>query len=66
MQEVFDKNIPVEICPTSNLAACPSAFGSSKNLPQLKEFQRLNHNFIICADDTSKSTTKLYVTSLLK
>ena len=59
MQEVFDKNIPVEICPTSNLASCPSAFGSSRNLPHLKEFQRLNHNFIICADDTSKFKTQV-------
>ena len=61
MQEVFDKNIPVEICPTSNLASCPSAFGSSRNLPHLKEFQRLNHNFIICADDTSKLKTQVQV-----
>ena len=57
MAEVVEKQIPVEICPTSNMAACKTAFNQVNQLPQLQEFQRLNHNMIICCDDTSKSPT---------
>ena len=33
MQEVVDKNIPIEVCPTSNLAAYKEAHGATKELP---------------------------------
>ena len=49
-----EKGIPVEVCPTSNLASYPQAYGATKCLPHLVELQRLDHNFCICCDDTSK------------
>ena len=49
-----EKNIPVEVCPTSNLACYKKAFGAVKHLHHLKILQELNHNFVICTDDTSK------------
>jgi len=55
--EVVEKQIPVEICPTSNMAACKTAFNQVNQLPQLQEFQRLNHNIIICCDDTMLFST---------
>ena len=55
LEEVVSKKIPVEVCPTSNLAVCPAAYGAVSNLPQLRALHARGHNFIICADDTSKS-----------
>ena len=54
LEQVAQKNIPVEVCPTSNLAVCTSAYGAVSKLPHLRKLHELNHNFIICADDTSK------------
>lgn len=59
LQEVNEKGIPVEVCPTSNLAAVPTAYGSTKSLPHLQELMRLDHNFIICADDTMLFSTNI-------
>ena len=54
MAQVVDKKIPVEICPSSNLAAYKKAFGQVNLLPQIQEFYGQGHNITICADDTSK------------
>mmetsp|Transcript_2060 Transcript_2060/g.3645 ORF Transcript_2060/g.3645 Transcript_2060/m.3645 type:complete len:175 (-) Transcript_2060:278-802(-) len=50
IKEVCDKNIPVEICPTSNVVATQCAMISM--LPHLYEFKSHNHNLIVCCDDT--------------
>jgi len=49
----------VEVCPTSNLAVCTNAFGAVQRLPHLKKLHELNHNFIICADDTMLFSTNI-------
>lgn len=50
-------NIPVEICPTSNVAA--TQVGLPTFLTHLQEFWRLEHNIVICCDDTLLFNTNL-------
>jgi adenosine deaminase len=57
MQQVVDANIPVEICPTSNLAACPLATGLVKYLPHLLKLHNKGANIVICCDDTMLFST---------
>jgi len=59
LEEIARKNIPVEVCPTSNLAVCKQAYGIVKELPHLKKLQAIDHNFIICADDTMLFSTTI-------
>jgi adenosine deaminase len=54
---VVDLNIPVEICPTSNVAACPSCTGVVKFLPHLMKFVEAKANICICCDDTMLFST---------
>lgn len=51
IKQVVKLSIPVEICPTSNVAA--TQCGLPQFLPHLKEFKKYeNANLIICCDDT--------------
>ena len=54
-----EKNIPVEVCPTSNLACYKKAFGACKHLHHLQQLHAMNHNFIICTDDTMLFSTNI-------
>ena len=57
IQQVVDLNIPVEICPTSNVAA--TQCGLVQFLKHLQEFARLKHNMIVCCDDTLLFNTNI-------
>lgn len=58
IKQVVDKNIPVEICPSSNVAA--TQCGLPQFLPHLKEFKKYSEaNLIICCDDTFLFNTNL-------
>ena len=57
IQQVVDLKIPVEICPTSNVAA--TQCGLPSFLKHLQEFWRLEHNIIICTDDTLLFNTNI-------
>lgn len=57
IKQVVDLNIPVEICPTSNVAATQCHLVPF--LPQLKEFAQYNHNMIVCCDDTLLFNTNI-------
>lgn len=57
IQQVVDLNIPVEICPTSNVAA--TQCGLVQFLKHLQEFARLKHNMVVCCDDTLLFNTNL-------
>ena len=50
-------NIPVEVCPTSNVATTQSSLPTF--LKHLQEFWRLEHNIIICCDDTLLFNTNI-------
>ena len=50
-------NIPIEVCPSSNLSVVPAAHGMVKAMPHLAELMRLNHNIVICCDDTMLFST---------
>ena len=54
---MVDLNIPVEICPTSNVAA--TQCNLVPFLPHLKEFAKYNHNMIVCCDDTLLFNTNI-------
>ena len=57
IKQVVDAGIPVELCPTSNVAA--TQCGLVSFLKHLKEFSRLNHNLVICCDDTLLFNTNI-------
>ena len=57
IKQVADLNIPVELCPTSNVAA--TKCGLVAALPHLKKFYELKHNIIIGCDDTLLFNTNL-------
>ena len=57
IKQVVDLNIPVELCPTSNVAA--TQCGLVSFLKHLQEFSRLNHNLVICCDDTLLFNTNI-------
>lgn len=59
MERVHKEKIPIEICPTSNLAVCKEALNMVKNLPHLKYFHNLGHEFTICTDDTMLFSTNI-------
>jgi len=59
LEQVHQLNIPVEICPTSNLAVMPQAGNLVGHLPHLKKLLELNHNFVICTDDTMLFSTNI-------
>jgi adenosine deaminase len=59
LEQVHKLNIPVEICPTSNLAVMPQAGNLVGHLPHLKKLLELNHNFVICTDDTMLFSTNI-------
>jgi len=50
-------NIPVEVCPSSNVASTQCSLASF--LPHIKEFQNYNQNMVICCDDTLLFNTNL-------
>ena len=50
-------NIPVEICPSSNVAT--TQVGLVEFLPHMHEFQKYKHNMIICCDDTLLFNTNI-------
>ena len=55
---MIENKIPVEICPTSNVAA--TQCGLAQFLPHLKEFKKYEEaNLIICCDDTFLFNTNL-------
>lgn len=54
-----DLAIPVEVCPTSNLAVVKRAERLVNQMPHLRELVELNHNIIICCDDTMLFSTNL-------
>ena len=54
---MHDLNIPTEICPTSNLAVVKEAAGLVHALPHLNTLLELDHNIIICCDDTMLFST---------
>lgn len=51
--------IPVEVCPTSNLAVVKDANNIVSLLPHLQQLHKLQHNFIVCTDDTMLFSTNL-------
>ena len=51
--------IPVEVCPTSNLATVPSAGNLVGHLRHIRKLYDLNHNFIVCTDDTMLFSTNI-------
>ena len=57
IKQTVDMNIPVEICPTSNVSA--TQCGLAQFLKHAQEFTRLDHNVIICCDDTLLFNTNL-------
>ena len=57
IKEVTELNIPVELCPTSNVAAAKC--GTVSFLPHLKKFQALKHNLVIGCDDTLLFNTNI-------
>lgn len=59
IERVHELNIPVEVCPTSNLSCVPEARNIVKFLPHLQQLHALGHNIIICTDDTMLFSTNL-------
>ena len=58
VKQVVEKNIAVEICPTSNVAGAQC--GIPEMLPHLKKFQKYDDpNLIVCCDDTLLFNTNL-------
>jgi adenosine deaminase len=57
IQQVHDLNIPVEICPTSNLAVVKQAAGIAKFMPHLQSFYAKGSNIAVCCDDTMLFST---------
>lgn len=51
--------IPVEVCPTSNLATVKEARNLVMFLPHLKQLHELKANFTICTDDTMLFSTNI-------
>ena len=54
IERVVREEIPVEICPSSNVAA--TQCGVVARLKHMKEFHKRKHNIIICCDDTCKDS----------
>lgn len=55
---MVDMDIPIELCPTSNVAGAQCAV--VELLPHLKEFKKYeNPNIIVCCDDTFLFNTNL-------
>lgn len=59
LERVHSLAIPVEVCPTSNLAVLPEAGNIVSYLPHLRKLHDLKHNFIICTDDTMLFSTNI-------
>lgn len=59
LEEVHSLGIPVEVCPTSNLAVVPEACRMVSQLPHLKKLVELQADFSICCDDTMLFSTCL-------
>jgi adenosine deaminase len=59
IEQVNTLGIPIEVCPTSNLSFAPSASGLVSRLPHLQQLVLLDHNIIICCDDTMLYSTNL-------
>jgi adenosine deaminase len=59
LELVHELAIPVEVCPTSNLATVPDAGNLVSHLPHLMALHALNHNIIICTDDTMLFSTNI-------
>lgn len=59
LEQVHTLGIPVEVCPTSNLAVVKEARNLVTHLPHLKKLHLLDHNFIICTDDTMLFSTNI-------
>jgi len=57
IKEVCDKKIPVEICPTSNVAATQCQLVSF--LKHIHLFNKYNCNSVICCDDTLLFSTNI-------
>lgn len=58
IKEVVELDIPVELCPTSNVAGAQCAV--VQLLPHLKQFKQYeNPNIIVCCDDTFLFNTNL-------
>ena len=57
IKQVVEDGIPVELCPTSNVAT--TQCGLPAFLPHLKEFYDQDHNLVICCDDTLLFSTNL-------
>ena len=51
--------IPVEVCPSSNLACVLSAERIVNKMAHLIELVEIDHNIIICCDDTMLFSTNL-------
>ena len=56
---IHEQGIPVEVCPTSNLAVVKEALNEVGRLPHLKVLQDLNARFSICCDDTMLFSTNI-------
>ena len=59
INQVKDLGIPVEVCPTSNISTVKEAYKLVSKLPHLIELVRIDHNIIICCDDTMLFSTNL-------
>mmetsp|Transcript_33534 Transcript_33534/g.51543 ORF Transcript_33534/g.51543 Transcript_33534/m.51543 type:complete len:126 (-) Transcript_33534:8-385(-) len=57
IKQVAEMGIPVEVCPTSNVASTQCSLASF--LPHIKEFEMFKHNTVICCDDTLLFNTNL-------
>jgi len=58
-EQIHKLGIPVEVCPTSNLAVVKEAHGVISMLPNIKQLLKLGSNFIVCCDDTMLFSTNI-------
>jgi adenosine deaminase len=55
--QVHELGIPVEVCPSSNLCFVKNASNIISRMEHLAELVRLDHNIVICCDDTMLFST---------
>ena len=59
LEEVATLGIPVEVCPSSNLAVVTEACGTVAGLKHIRKLRESGHNHIVCADDTMLFSTNI-------